>query len=687
MVGMDSNQEQELAARVRELEEELVLLRKSLDHERESHERVQAALRESEERFEMIADSIPQLVWTTRPDGYHEYFNRRWMNYTGATLEQTKGWDWRQLLHPDDYERTLARWSHSLATGEAYHIEYRFLRARDQTYRWFLGQALPVRNRQGQIVRWFGTCTDIDDQKRTEAELATAKQTAEEANQAKSQFLASMSHELRTPLNAIIGYSEMLQEEVEELQAGELSQDLTKIHNAGKHLLALISDILDLSKIEAGKMDLYLEEFDLAEVVADVLNTVEPLVGQNGNVLQRHVPDGMGRMSSDVTKLRQSLFNLLSNSCKFTHDGQITLEASVLPRDEGAEESEWIRLQVTDTGIGIPPEKLRHIFDPFTQVLGNEVSSAAGTGLGLTLTKNFCDLLGGSISVESEVGRGSQFTITLPRFLKNGNAGVSSSTASISKATDQQKTKRQLVLVVDDDPNARDLIGRHLTREGFEVHTAATGPEALRLARELRPSVITLDVLMPGMDGLAVLQALKADPELAAIPVVMVSTMGDRSLGAALGAADYLVKPVTRDKLTAIMSRYWCPAPPCRVLIVDDDENSKLLVKNVFEKGGWKIATASDGAEALALVEQEKPTLILLDLMMPIMDGFEFTTTLRRHPQYAKIPIIVLTAKDITAEDRARLEGGVQKVFAKGAISGQELLKELRQVIASCEKN
>lgn len=678
---MDSHREVELSGQVRELEQQLVLLRKSLDHEHESHEQVQAALRDSEERFEMIAESIPQLVWTARPDGVHEYFNRRWMNYTGVTMEQiAKDWDWSLLFHPDDHERTLERWNHSLETGEPYDAEYRFLRASDKTYRWFLVKALPLRNRQGKIVRWFGTCTDIDDQKRTEAELASAKVAAEEANKAKSQFLASMSHELRTPLNAIIGYSEMLQEEVEEMHASELSKDLSKIHSAGKHLLSLISDILDLSKIEAGKMDIYVEEFDLTEAVQDVLNTVEPLVEQNGNVLERTVPAALGRMRSDVTKVRQSLFNLLSNSCKFTANGRIALEAASLV-ENGAE---WVCLQVRDTGIGIPPEKLLHIFEPFTQVPNNEVSRSAGTGLGLALTKNFCELLGGGLTVESEIDKGSTFTIKLPRFFQA--ATEEELHPGEDAAQENAAERRQLVLVVDDDASARDLIQRYLLREGFQAHTAATGQEALRLARELHPSVITLDVLMPGMDGLAVLQALKADPELASIPVVMVSTMSDRSLGAALGAADYLSKPIAKEKLLAVMGRYWHATPPSRVLIVDDDESSKLLVKTVFERGGWRTASASDGAEALAAVEKEEPTLILLDLMMPIMDGFEFTTTLRRNPRYAKIPIIVLTAKDVTAEDRARLDGSVKRVLSKGSITAQDLMKELRQVVADAQR-
>jgi PAS domain S-box-containing protein len=673
---MGSDREVDLAGQVRELEQQLVLLRQSLDHEHESHERVQTALRDSEERFEMIAESIPQLVWTTRHDGVYEYFNQRWMNYTGVTLDQmTTDWDWSALIHPDDHERTLERWNHSLATGKPYDAEYRFLRARDKKYRWFLAKALPLRNRQGQIVRWFGTCTDIEDQKQAEAELAAAKVTAEEANKAKSQFLASMSHELRTPLNAIIGYSEMLQEEVEEMHATDLSKDLTKIHSAGKHLLSLISDILDLSKIEAGKMDIYVEEFDVIEAVQDVLNTVEALVEQNGNVLERAVPPNLGCMRSDVTKVRQSLFNLLSNASKFTENGRITLEASAAMENG----REWVQLQVRDTGIGIPPEKLAHILEPFTQVPNNEVTRAAGTGLGLALTKNFCELLGGKLTVESEVDKGSTFTITLPRMVKET---TDTEHHGSTPAANDQADRNQLVLVVDDDASARDLIQRYLTREGFQTRTAATGPEALRLAQELRPSVITLDVLMPGMDGLAVLQALKADPDLAATPVVMVSTMSDRSLGAALGAADYLTKPIAKEKLLAVMAKYWQATPPSRVLIVDDDESSKLLVKTIFERGGWRATTASDGAEALAAVQREEPTLILLDLMMPIMDGFEFTTALRRNPRYTKIPIIVLTAKDVTAEDRARLDGSVKKVFSKGSITAQDLMKELRQVVA-----
>lgn len=677
---MDSNRETELAGQVRELEQQLVLLRQSLDHEHASHERVQTALRDSEERFEMIAESIPQLVWTTRQDGVYEYFNQRWMNYTGVTLDQmTKDWDWSALIHPEDHERTLERWKHSLATGEPYDAEYRFLRARDKKYRWFLAKALPLRNRQGQIVRWFGTCTDIEDQKQAEAELAAAKVSAEEANKAKSQFLASMSHELRTPLNAIIGYSEMLQEEVEEMRATEFSKDLTKIHSAGKHLLSLISDILDLSKIEAGKMDIYVEEFNVIEAVQDVLNTVEALVEQKGNVLERLIPPGLGCMRSDVTKVRQSLFNLLSNASKFTENGRITLEASQFVENG----REWVQLQVRDTGIGIPPEKLAHILEPFTQVPNNEVTRAAGTGLGLALTKNFCELLGGRLTVESEVDKGSTFTITLPRRVnETAEDGHRHEAATASTNED----RNQMVLVVDDDASARDLIQRYLTREGFQTHAAVTGPEALRLAQELRPSVITLDVLMPGMDGLAVLQALKADPELASIPVVMVSTMSDRSLGAALGAADYLSKPIAKEKLIAVMSKYGQATPPSRVLIVDDDESSKLLVKTIFERGGWRATTASDGAEALAAVEREEPTLILLDLMMPIMDGFEFTTTLRRNPRYTRIPIIVLTAKDITTEDRARLDGRVKRMFSKGSITAQDLMKELRQVVETGAK-
>ncbi len=638
---------------------------------------IEVALLDTQERFEMINNFIPVMVWTTRPDGFHDYFNRRWVEYTGLTLEQTQGWGWSHLLHPDDVERSIARWKHSLETGEPYEIEYRILRTADNTYRWFLGQALPVRDRNGRIVRWFGTCTDIEDRKRVEDELAAARQGAEEASQAKSRFLASMSHELRTPLNAIIGYSEMLQEEVEDLGVMQLAPDIGKIHTAGKHLLALISDILDLSKIEAGKMDVFAEDFDVADAVREVVSTVESLVKKNDNDFEVNVEAGIGRMNSDLTKVRQSLFNLLSNASKFTQNGTVGVHAF--------SEGDYVVFRVTDTGIGIAPEKVSDLFEPFLQLHGSSVK-AGGTGLGLAITKRFAEMLGGDIYVDSKPGKGSTFTIRLPRVLPRSLADTAAALAGSGphKTDGTDSRGRGLVLVVDDDATARDLMNRYLTKEGFRTVLASSGEEALRLAHEVRPNVITLDVIMPGMDGWAVLQALKADPVLHCIPVVMVTMMGDRSLGFALGAADFVVKPVTRDKLTSILSKFRCTNPPCRVLVVEDDDSSRHLAASIFAREGWVVAEAGNGVEGLERVREQKPTLIVLDLMMPRMDGFEFTLELRKTPEFRDIPIVVLTGKDITAEDRRRLNGNVEKVLTKGALSNDEVLAEIREILNTC---
>ncbi|MBV8817061.1 MAG: PAS domain S-box protein, partial [Acidobacteriaceae bacterium] len=375
-----------------------------------SQKQMEVALLDTQERFEMINNFIPVMAFTTRPNGHLDYVNRRWTEYTGASAEALQGWGWTDLIHPDDRDRTIARWKHSLHTGETFEIECRLLRSSDQTYRWFLAQAVPVRDRNGKTARWFGTCTDIEDGKRVEAELAAARRAAEEASQAKSQFLASMSHELRTPLNAIIGYSEMLQEEVQDLGANQLAPDLARIHTAGRHLLSLISDILDLSKIEAGKMDIFVEEVEIANMVEEVAATVQPLIEKNGNRLQLRIQPETGSMTSDVTKVRQGLFNLLSNASKFTNEGQITVDVSA-EKEHGLD---WIVFRVSDTGIGMPQDKLDKLFEPFAQLHSGAVK-AGGTGLGLAITKRFCEMLGGEIQVDSEEGKGSTFTIRLPR--------------------------------------------------------------------------------------------------------------------------------------------------------------------------------------------------------------------------------------------------------------------------------
>jgi len=493
--------------------------------------------------------------------------------------------------------------------------------------------------------------TDITELRRQNIELAQAREASEAANRTKSQFLANMSHELRTPLNAIIGYSEILQDDAADSGQEQFVPDLKKIEGAGRHLLGLINDILDLSKVEAGKMDVFIEEIDLSSLVEEVSAIISPLAARNGNTLALQLPERPGSMRSDRTKVKQCLLNVLSNASKFTHDGRLTLAVERLDRS-------MVQMTVSDTGIGMNEEQLGRLFQPFNQADASTTKKFGGTGLGLAITRHFCRLLGGDITAASQPGKGSTFTISI----RDQAAELQAPEATTEPAA-PAGGRAITVLIVDDDPASRALLASSLRREGYHTVQASGGDEALQLARKLKPEAITLDVLMPKTDGWTVLAALKGDPVLCGIPVVMVTIAPDRAIGLSLGAAEVMTKPVDRSELTALLRRLLSRDGP--ILVVEDDVATRATVRNTIEKMGLTVAEAANGRQALSwLAENPAPALILLDLMMPEMDGFEFLDEFNHNADWRQVPVVVITAKKLNAAERDLLS--VRTVIEKG---------------------
>jgi PAS domain S-box-containing protein len=679
-----------------------------------------AALQEAEEKYRSIFENAADGIFQTTLSGEYLSANPALARIYGFESPEALI---NQLSHRIDVELYVDpnRRTQFIQLMDQYNAVTDFesqIYRRDGSIIWISENARAVRDSHNHLLYYEGTVKNISDRKHAADQLFRAKEVAESANRAKSQFLANMSHELRTPLNAIIGYSEMLEEDAEDMGYAELIPDLDKIRSAGRHLLGLINDILDISKIEAGKMELYLETFRIQDLLAEVTDTVQPLVEKNRNTLILEANTDLGTMHSDLTKVRQSLLNLLSNASKFTEKGTITLKVekheisgatcssspfslsatplTFLPSQTSPtfQHDSLVIFQISDTGIGMTPEQLSKMFQPFTQADGSTTRKYGGTGLGLAITQRFCQMMGGGISVQSEPEQGSIFTIYLPLQIPETTPATEDDSPAFPESSPfdfvADTTPSYIaptILVIDDDPAVRDLLVHQLGREGFRVETAANGQEGIHLARKLHPDIITLDVMMPKLGGWSVLSALKADPELVEIPVIVLTIVDDQTLGFSLGASDYLTKPVDYKRLAKLLKKYRPITSEKhgseigRVLVAEDDPTTRLIFQRILTKEGWQVNEAINGQSALEQVLADKPDLILLDLMMPEMDGFQFIAELRRRPEYRHIPVVVVTAMELSVAEQQQLNGSVEQVLQKGAYSREELLREVREVV------
>ena len=659
--------------------------------------RAEIALIQEKLSYRSIFENAVEGIFQTTPSGRYLRANRALAEiygYESSAQMLAELTDINRQIYVDPNRRAefIAQLS---AVRQVSNFESQVYR-RDGSTIWISENARSICDESGSVLYYEGTVQDITAGKLAESSLHQALEAAESANRAKSTFLANMSHELRTPLNAIIGYSEMLQEEAEELGDEAFVPDLEKIRSAGKHLLSMIDDILDISKIEAGRMDLYLETFDIHALIESAVATARPLVEKNGNTVEVYCPDNLDTMHADMTKVRQVLLNLLSNAAKFTQNGKIAIgverikneQLKMINQEESSQilisNSEFLSFRVADTGIGMTKEQLQRVFQPFTQADASTTRKYGGTGLGLAISQRFCQMMGGSIEASSTLGSGSTFTVLLPSAIQQPE--IPNKVRDCARAPGAPAVGT--VLVVDDDPISRDLIERALSRQGLHIEVADGGEQALRLAKKLRPDVITLDVIMPGMDGWTVLSALKADPELASIPVILLSFVGNKSLGFALGASDYLTKPVDGKRLAALLNKYRrdqdCVASKKligQILIVEDDVATRKILRRILEKQGWAVTEADSGRSALEKLEIARPHLILLDLMLPDMDGFELIGELRKSHSRDPIPIVAITGKDLTPAESQQLNGYVARVLQKGVYSCDTLLRDVRSIV------
>jgi PAS domain S-box-containing protein len=638
-----------------------------------------ALLQESEQRYRAYVGAVSHILWTTDAKGEVTADIPTWRAFTGQSVEELRGLGWLDAVHPEDREEVRNAWIRTVQGQQVYEREYR-LRSSQGVYRHFACRGVPIVGTDGVVREWIGTCTDVTERVEEQA-LREAKESAEARSQAKSEFLAKMSHELRTPLNAVIGMSKMLSTQRFGPLTAKQADYLHDITSAGEHLLALINDILDLAKVEAGRMDVQPESFSVGETVAALLSTLRPLALGKRITVDFVPPKPDGAVTTDPARFRQILYNLLSNAIKFTPElGRVTVTCAWVDRpDPGAEvvvleegDAGALRVTVRDTGIGIPADKQEVIWDEFRQLKPSTGEELQGTGLGLALTRRLVKLLGGVIWLESEPGKGSTFTFILPRRL---------TTPPAPPPGKPEDNARPLALIIEDYPPTSKMLADWLAEAGLATACAGDGEAGLAMVRALRPRLILLDIHLPKLDGWQVLTRLKSDPETAGIPVVIVTITEDRLPAASLHVQEYFVKPIDREdfmrRLQERQPELFERAHPLRILVVDDDPSSRVILSRLLRIEGTVVREASGGQEALEMIEAERPDVVVLDLLMPAMDGFTVVAELRRRPELAELPILILTGKELTGDERDWLNGRIQALLSKERLSAEKLRSQL----------
>ncbi len=664
------------------------------DLERKVEERTRA-LRESEDRLRLQStalESAANAVVITDCEGRIIWVNPAFTRLTGYTLEEALGQNPRRLksgVHGPSFYQDL--WE-TILSGRVWHGEI-INRRKDGSLYTEEMTITPVRDVDGEITHFIAIKQDITERKRAEGELRVAKEAAEAASRAKSQFLANMSHELRTPLNAIIGFSEILQGQAFGALNPKQARYVDNIVKSGRHLLQLVNDILDLTRVEAGKLELQYERFPVAQALQDILNVVRAQASKKNITLSLEVVDGVGQITADQIRFKQIMYNLLSNAVKFTPEGgKVTvvakelrelrelMELPLVPPVPSVPSVPFVLVSVSDTGIGIAAEDMPRIWREFEQADQGMARRYEGAGLGLPLTKRLVELHGGRIWAESEgPGQGSTFTFVLP--IADLRLPICESQVETPKS--QIEDRKSKILVVEDNPRANELLRIYLTQAGYEVHQAYDGEEGLKQARQCRPSVIVLDILLPRVGGWQVLDELKRHPETRDIPVVIVSIVEQQRLGFSLGAADYFVKPIDRARFLARLQtlipdlRSKIENRKSKILVVDDEPQAVELVTALLEPAGYEVLRAYGGQEGIDLALAERPDLVVLDLMMPQVSGFDVVRTLKAESATRDLPIVILTAKELTGEERHWLEEQVSLVARKGGFSPEELLRDI----------